>query len=172
VTPDVRHIALRHADRADVAEHMAAFYDQVDADIAAHRPVCRNRGVCCHFGRFGHRLFVTTLELTWFVQGLRERWRHPDQPDACPYHVDGVCTARTHRPLGCRVFFCESAAEAWQQNVYERHLGALRDMSMRLGIDYRYVEWVSGLAAMDLPDRSTTAAPDPEIDSVRLPVIS
>lgn len=129
----------------DLAEMMGRFYADVDAEVAAHSPVCINRGACCKFKAFGHRLYVTDLELRYFVTGMAERWASPSGDGGCPFQRDGVCTARAHRPLGCRVYFCDPASRDWQGPLYERFLTRLKAMGDRLGIRYRYREWLSAL---------------------------
>lgn len=127
-------------------KRMTDFYMRVDAAVASHSPICRNRGLCCRFASFGHRLYVTEPERAYFAGGLAAQWRPvvPDQAD-CPYHVGGVCTARTHRPLGCRVFFCDDAAQEWQGPVYERFMAELKQIGQEFGLPYAYREWLSAL---------------------------
>lgn len=134
---------------ADLAVRMKQFYAEVDAAVARHRPTCWNRGACCKFDSFGHHLFVTSAELAYFLIGRRDDWRSPTDERACPYQVDGLCTAREHRPLGCRIFFCDPAAQAWQPEEYERHLATLKDMGREFGLEYRYQDWLSALASVD-----------------------
>ncbi len=154
----------RHDDRAARCTAVAQLYVELDRRIADHHPVCRNRGVCCKFGAYGHRLMVTPLELDYF------RSRHPDVPvptgsppagaaaatvlpvlhesaaATCPYQIDGMCSTRHGRPLGCRVFFCESVNEGWQEPLTEWALARLRRLHDLHGITYRYQEWLSALA--------------------------
>lgn len=130
------------------AADMAAFYAELDAAVAAHRPTCWNKGACCKFGEYGHKLFVTNVELAYFVRGERGRWRRPTGEAACPYQSGGMCNAREHRPMGCRVFFCDPAAQHWQNDEYERQLAKLKAIGERHGVDYRYTEWLSGLAEL------------------------
>ncbi len=158
-----------------------AFFGQIDRRIADHQPVCRNRGACCKFGAFGHKLYVTTLELAYFrarhADRLQEqdlRSAHEDQRAAggmesrpvgslrglaisenaaaanqsCPYQQNGLCTTREGRPLGCRVFFCESADEGWQSELTEWALGRLREMHERFEVPYVYSEWLTALAGL------------------------
>lgn len=145
VADDGVETVLRFADDDALAERMAAFYAEVDARVAALTPSCRNRGDCCRFDTFGHRLYVTTVELAYFVRGLRAAWRPPDDSHRCPFQVEGRCVARSHRPMGCRVFFCDPASQAWQHAEYERRLAELKTISEAFGVDYRYVEWLSAL---------------------------
>ncbi len=160
-----------------------AFFGQLDQRIADHQPVCRNRGVCCKFDAFGHKLYVTTLELAYFrahhadrLQGQDARSERDDQGAAgfslrdhagrepvrgsatnedaatanqvCPFQQDGMCTTRAGRPLGCRVFFCESADEGWQSELTEWALARLREMHERFDVPYIYSEWLTALARM------------------------
>ncbi len=146
---------LPHVDHDSLAARMSAFYTEVDAAVAARNPTCRNRGLCCQFDRFGHRLYVTPVELAYFVRSTREQWREATDADRCPYHISGRCTARPHRPLGCRIFFCEPAAQAWQGTEYERRLTELKDIGAAFSVPYRYTDWLSALRAIG-------AAPPPK----------
>lgn len=149
---------LPHVDHDPLAARMSTFYAEVDAAVSARNPACRNRGLCCQFDRFGHRLYVTTVELAYFVRGSREQWRAATDEDRCPYHIAGRCTARQQRPLGCRIFFCEPAAKAWQGPEYERRLTELKDIGAAFSVAYRYTDWLSAL-------RTLGAAPQPESGS-------
>lgn len=135
--------------REDFLASMAAFYARVDEAVAGYRPICHNRGDCCQFKRFGHRLYVTTVELAYFVEGTGHSWRSPRGNDGCPFQVEGLCRARRHRPMGCRVFFCDPEAESWQGPTYEAFLAELKVIGSELGIEYRYVEWLSALKSVD-----------------------
>lgn len=147
--------AAKPADRSGRAtsptpfeRHMASLYADVDRAIAARDPVCTNRGHCCRFGEYGHRLFVTDVELQYFLSGVDRTAPSPGE-DRCPYQLGGICTARDRRPLGCRVFFCDPNAQSWQPALYESGLRKLRDIGGRFGIGYRYREWLSALAFPD-----------------------
>ncbi len=130
----------------ELDRRMREFYERVDADVNAHRPVCINRGVCCKFATFGHKLYVTGVELQYFVDRQKVAGLQAvESENACPYQVDGFCTAREHRPLGCRIFFCDPNARHWQSDEYERGLAELKQIGNELGIEYRYREWLSAL---------------------------
>jgi Fe-S-cluster containining protein len=141
-------LVLPAARRSDLGDRMASFYAEADTAIAAHRPVCLNRGACCRFDTFGHRLYVTTIELAWFARGRSGAWKAPGEGGSCPYQEGGLCTAREHRPLGCRVFFCDPAAREWQGPEYEGFLSRLKTLGDELGVEYRYVEWLSALGEL------------------------
>jgi hypothetical protein len=129
---------------------MVDFYRRLDTAIAERQPVCVNRGGCCHFDAFGHRLFVTSAELAYFVASEEMvREAAPDGP--CPYQIGGRCTARGHRPAGCRVFFCDPRSAVWQGPLTERALGELKVLHARHDLPYCYLEWRTALRALASP---------------------
>lgn len=154
---------LQAGRRPDFVDRMKGFYASVDESVAGHRPTCWNHGVCCKFESFGHKLFVTSAELAYFYHGRRDDWRSPTEDRACPYQIDGLCTAREHRPLGCRIFFCDPAAQAWQPDEYESHLKTLKGICLEFGLEYRYQEWLSALQSLEAEFRANGHL-DPRID--------
>ena len=140
---------------------MTELYERVDAVVASHSPVCNNRGLCCKFAAFGHRLYVTEPEIRYFISGLANDWRpaDPDRTD-CPYQIGGVCTARQHRPLGCRIFFCEERSQAWQGPVYEQFLVELKAIGLALELPYSYREWLSALREGPPPETIDAGPPE------------
>ncbi len=153
------------AARPAVDAELRALYTEVDAAIAQRGPTCWTSGKCCKFDSFGHRLYVTALEVAWFlgqidspadahaapptpVAGGGIRLPQMAQtPGACPYQLDGRCSTHTVRPLGCRIFFCQAGTEDWQQDLYELFLTRLRAMHERHAVEYRYMDWIAGLEA-------------------------
>src|SRR4051812_10991946 len=61
------------AGRAEVRETIARVYTELERAIAQRRPRCEASGRCCRFEEFGHRLYVTTMELAAFVYELETR---------------------------------------------------------------------------------------------------
>ena len=125
----------------------ADLYEQLDAEIAARNPTCVNRGSCCRFGEFGHRLFVTPVELAYFLAKTGGKGPASDRGgrDNCPYQRDGQCTVREGRPAGCRIFFCDPKAQAWQGPLTERNLRRLKGLHERLDLPYAYLDWMQAL---------------------------
>lgn len=130
-----------------LVDRVQALYADVQAAIAARRPRCDVSGRCCQFEKFGHLLFVSTIELAAFAQ-TRPANANPDG-DGCRYQVGGLCTAHPVRPFGCRIFFCDPTAEEWQQEQYEHFHTRLKQLHDELAVPYLYVEWRQGLAAID-----------------------
>lgn len=167
MTAEFSDIIRQAADDEALAARMAEFYRRVDEAVAAHQPVCLNRGACCRFDQFGHRLYVTTPELGYFLRGQQVAWRSTHAAEgACPWQAGGMCTAREHRPLGCRIYFCDAGAQAWQGPEYERFLGELKLIGRESGLPYAYREWLSALDEL-----APGTAPQTCIDRYRLPVI-
>lgn len=134
-----------------------ALLAEVDAEVARRGPVCEASGRCCRFEAYGHRLYVTTAEAVVFgvahVAGREEAEKKQaarvslplyfagEKVEGCPYQVEGLCTARQARPLGCRVYFCDPTAKAWQEEVYERFHAQLKALHEKHGVRYGYWEW-------------------------------
>jgi Fe-S-cluster containining protein len=142
----------RAAGEAGVDVQLRAVYEELAAEIARRNPTCWISGKCCKFDEYGHRLYVTGLEIAWMLRQLdaeaMARLREADLPGSpgCPFQVKKMCSVQGIKPLGCRIFFCDPSAESWMNEVYEQFLVKLRQMHAALGLDYRYVEWRQGLA--------------------------
>jgi Fe-S-cluster containining protein len=142
-------------DPAVVAE-LEAIYQYVADATEARRPVCRASGRCCKFEEWGHRLYVTGLEAAYTVSRLSgaapalyaESLAAAQARGGCPFQVERLCEAHAIRPLGCRIYFCDSAAQAWQEDLYERMQQQLRALHERAHIEYRYGEWRQMLAIL------------------------
>lgn len=168
VLPPARHAQLLAA--------VGALFDALDADIAARRPLCRASGRCCHFETYGHRLYVTHVELIYFAASLPSSpssgaplssspapsavalpqfFQHP-RPEGCPYQIDGLCVARQARPMGCRIYFCDETAQDWQQTLYERYHARLRTLHESFAVPYGYLEWRAALRRLIPPDAGTS----------------
>jgi Fe-S-cluster containining protein len=74
-------------------------------------------------------------------RGLSEDLEGALRRGGCPFQVRNLCGVHGIKPLGCRVYFCDKSAEAWQQELTERLLGELRALHDRHGVEYRYGEW-------------------------------
>ena len=139
------------ADDAGFIAAVDALYAALDTRIAARQPRCTNRGLCCRFTTFGHKLFVTPVELAYFIAKTTRRPSAEADPGSCPYQADGRCPAREARPTGCRVFFCEEASQAWQSPETEATLDEIKALHARFDLPYAYVEWLEALRIVANP---------------------
>ena len=140
-------------DEIDLA--IRSLYADLDQAVADRRPVCNASGRCCKFDEYEHRLYVTGLEIAWFLCGLEGadshvsggiRLQQAASSPNCPYQINGLCSTHAIRPLGCRAFFCEEGTEAWQQDTTERFLDRFKALHAEHGLPYEYMEWRAGLA--------------------------
>ncbi len=170
---ELREAVEAAARRPEVWASVEAIYDAVQKEIDVRRPVCVTSGRCCNFETYGHRLYVTTLELATFVNqwsvtsgqwpvkadGPRGKTPLPilatdHRPLAtspgCPFQVDKLCSVHTIRPFGCRMFFCDATAADWQNQTYERFQVELKTLHESLSVPYFYTEWRQALRALGL----------------------
>ena len=137
---------MRAVAEPEVAAAIEAVYVMVADQVAARGPACWASGRCCNFAAAGHRLYVTGLEAAYATSRLG-RTVSLGQVEAarargdCPFLEGTLCGAHGVKPLGCRVYFCDRTAEAWQRELTERGLAMLREVHERFGIEYRYGEW-------------------------------
>jgi hypothetical protein len=150
-------------DRAflDAVENL---YQELDRRIADRRPVCVNQGICCRFDAFGHHLFVTPVEVSYFVATVGPP--PAGSKGKCSYQVGGLCTARAARPAGCRIFFCEAASQSWQPDETENTLRRIKQIHACFDLPYAYVEWLDALGQLS---GSWPARPAPPFDRSGLP---
>src|SRR5215203_740973 len=146
------------ADRADVWAAVEQVYANLAVEVDRRRPVCVVSGRCCRFEEFGHRLYVTTLELAAFLHGYErgqsarpraltqaiESW----DGAGCPFQVAKLCGVHAIRPFGCRMFFCDATSTDWQNEAYETFHARLKRAHEELGVPYFYVEWRRAIGAV------------------------
>jgi hypothetical protein len=131
---------------SDAAQHLAAFraelaavYDDLAHDVARAAPVCELSGRCCRFAEYGHTLFVSAAEFAFLLSGAPEPNRPVDDGATCPWQDDqGRCCARAARPLGCRVYYCDPAYQTLAQELSEKYIARLRELTDRHGLAWDY----------------------------------
>jgi len=159
VCPGIR-VEPSAAQRAEAFRRLAALYAELEELLAAVRPVCIARGVCCRFEEAGHELFATALEAD-YAAAQHPSAPPPEAPGRCPYHVQGRCTARAGRPLGCRTYFCDKPFEEALQATHERLLGELRRIEAETGYPRVYARFPALLAARGVGAASGKNPPAP-----------
>ncbi len=75
---DLLKLVEAAASRRRVLWVVRGVYQRLQKRIDQRRPICQLSGRCCHFQDYGHRLYVTTLELA----ALTAQWRQT--PTASP----------------------------------------------------------------------------------------
>ena len=147
------------AGRADVREAVDRVYADLQTQIDLRRPVCVVSGRCCRFEEFGHRLYITTLELARFVMDLKTPARTDWDGTGCAFQAGKLCGVHAIRPFGCRIFFCDASSTVWQHELYERLHSQLRTLHDELGVPYHYVEWRYALSLCGVAKATGSIAP-------------
>ena len=142
------------AKRPEVVHAVAQLYDDLQRQIAARRPICVASGRCCRFEEYGHRLFVTTMELAAFVSELQPSPTRQWDGTGCPFQLNKLCTVHTIRPFGCRMFFCDATSTLWQNEQYEHFHARLKRLHEEMDVPYLYVEWRDALRQLGLAAES------------------
>ncbi len=61
------------AKKSNIAEEIAQLLSRVNQDVSQKKPVCNASGQCCDFKAYGHRLYVTGLEMAWVINRLGDK---------------------------------------------------------------------------------------------------
>lgn len=130
---------------------VARVYADLQTAIDLRKPKCEASGRCCGFDEYGHRLYVTTMELAAFVHAMVDsKARGLGSQGGCIYQIDGLCSVHTIRPFGCRIFFCDSTSDDWQHAQYEHFHARLKRLHDELSVPYAYMEWRQALRELGL----------------------
>ena len=135
---------------AELRTAVDAVYADVDAAVAAARPVCQASGKCCRFAEYGHTLFLSRFEADILLESA-PGYDQPVSRDGCPFQVGGLCTARVERPLGCRVYFCDPTYAGVGEAITEAALGKLKRLADDHGSGWEYAPLHHFLNAAERP---------------------
>jgi Fe-S-cluster containining protein len=168
-----RAVAMCAADAGFLAG-LQRLLRQADRAAREHRFKCRQCGECCRFAQFGHRLYVTAGELALMLKlapdlapepigkirsrragaqslGDRSAIRNGSRAkpaSLCPHQDQARCLARAGRALGCRLFFCDPAANEWFCDAYEGFHQRIKLLHAAHGLPYVYAELTAALAEL------------------------
>lgn len=121
----------------EMRQGLLALYDDVATEIASAAPVCDLSGRCCRFREYGHTLFISRAEAELLLeQGLPENSTVSDE--GCPFQIQGLCTAREKRPLGCRVYYCDPKYAGVGERISEESISDLKRLHERTGTSWEY----------------------------------
>jgi hypothetical protein len=154
--------------RKEIVRRVSDIYKWLDEELSAQSVAagaCGICGKCCDFDAFGHRLFVTTPEMIYFVEkvgsgNIKQMACHGvgdikansdiDVPGRsrtggrCPYQVNNKCTIHPYRFAGCRIFCCKGDA-GFQSELSEAVVKKFKALCDEFQIPYRYVELPAAL---------------------------
>lgn len=145
-----------------IIQEVRDIYQWLDTQLAGLDRSCRACGQCCDFETFGHRLYVTTPELIYFVASLTKRGQTPftlngpikrgQEPfilampgGVCPYRIEGKCSVYPYRFSGCRIFTCGGSDTEQENALCEQAIRKFKDLCHRHKLPYHYVYLKAGL---------------------------
>jgi hypothetical protein len=111
-----------------VRQKVLEVYAKADAAVAAAGPRCDASGKCCRFTEYGHTLFISQFEAEILLE-TAPPYSSPVTRDNCPFQIDGLCTARESRPLGCRIYFCDPTYEPRMVEIIEESIAQLKSIA-------------------------------------------
>ena len=143
----------------DVRRAVLAVYEAADAAVAAAAPRCDASGRCCRFTEYGHTLFISAFEAELLLDGAPLTAEGPFTRDGCPYQVNGLCTAREARPLGCRIYFCDPTFQERMAEITEAAIASLKRIADAHDTGWHYAPLHHFLNARPAPAPADTMTP-------------
>jgi Fe-S-cluster containining protein len=123
-------------------------YDRLAEEIKALNPSCRACGTCCNFDQYGHRLYITTPEMLYFLHHLPLDFRIMTD-GICPYQENARCGVYAFRFAACRIFFC-TADTRRQHQLSEEAVARFKEICRRYDFPYRYLDLKYALSRPEL----------------------
>lgn len=138
----------QNLEQADCWHHLEELYVELDEHLAGSGGICEKSGRCCRFTEFDHRLYVSSLELGYFIHQMAIQQSDEALPElrisdgrSCPYQQRHLCTVQPARPAGCRIFFCQGISSDGMSRATESVLTELRVLHEQLDCPYVYQDW-------------------------------
>ena len=133
-------------------DELRALYRSLDEEVASLKPTCRRCGLCCDFQRSGLVLYMGPIEAALFFHHTRSLVS-PENV-VCHFFVNGLCTNRLGRSIGCRTWFCDPALRQPLQDLHEKYLAFTHDLGRRFFIPWGYrplAGWTERLRSLTSP---------------------
>ena len=134
----------RRTGRADAEDALDLLLEELAYEVRDLGAVCWLSGACCDFPAAGHRLYLSRIEAERLARAVDLAAWDPAS-GLCPAWKDGRCTARAHRPLTCRTYFCDPTRQEAVHELTERYLTRLKWLHERHGLPWDYRELVAHL---------------------------
>jgi hypothetical protein len=153
----------------DALADLDLLLQELDYEVADLGARCWLSGDCCDFDAAGHRLFVSEIEARRFAKGVDLAGWDPASR-TCPAWKDRRCTAREHRPLACRTYFCDPAFTERVHTLTERYVTRLKWLHEKHGLAWDYRDFLDHVARIRaaLPGVAPGAAAGADAAPVRV----
>jgi len=134
------------ASDSRVAREIETTFAMIAGEIAARAPSCWASGRCCHFSRAGHRLYATGLEAAYTFTRRATRLTGDELQCAtsvggCPFQQANLCSVHGIKPIGCRVYFCDTTLDDWVEDLANRMHRRIAEVHSQYDVPYHYAEW-------------------------------
>ena len=133
-TPEAT-IWLEAIRRPSLLNALESVYALIADQIEARGPACWASGRCCNFREAAY--CVSRLESPLTSQAIEEA----AAKGGCAFQLSNICGVHAIKPSGCRVYFCDRSAQAWQNELTERAIEQIKRIHDDEGVEYRYAEW-------------------------------
>jgi Fe-S-cluster containining protein len=130
-----------------IAEKVAEIYQWLDSEIEKSKALlgdCSACGQCCDFENFDHLLFVTSPELVFLKQKIKDEKIKTMKAGRCPYNKGGKCTIYPFRFAGCRIFFCKGNRD-FQNEISELTNHKFKKLCEQHNLPYSYCDLKTAL---------------------------
>ena len=124
-------------------------YKKLEAELVSINPGCNSCGTCCHFDKFDHILYASTIETNYILENVEVPSFDPDN-NVCPFLANNQCTIREYRALGCRVFFCNPDYKETLQDIYEKYYTMIKDVAVKNQTEWQYAPMMKLLKHNDV----------------------
>jgi len=145
----------RRAGLDDALADLDLLFAELDYEVQDLGARCWLSGDCCDFDAAGHRLYTSEIEARRFAKGVDLAGWDPASR-LCPAWKDRRCTAREHRPLACRTYFCDPNFAERTRELTERYVTRLKWLHEKHRLAWDYRDFRDHLATI----RGTSRPPD------------
>ncbi len=132
---------------ADALADLDLLLEELDYEVKDLGARCWLSGDCCDFDAAGHRLFTSEIEARRFAKGVDLTGWDPASR-MCPAWKDRRCTAREHRPLACRTYFCDPAFTERVNDLTECYITRLKWLHEKHRLNWDYRDFLAHLARL------------------------
>jgi Fe-S-cluster containining protein len=134
--------SLPHDQKEHLYNELTRIYQHLDSELSKIPQPCTGCGECCHFEKAEHRLYGSSLELAMLLDRAGDRSKTEDR---CPYQIEGKCTVRQERLIGCRTYYRLHTKEdqVKAETLYEKALDRLKALMKVEGLTWEYRDLMS-----------------------------
>lgn len=134
--------SLKASKKEWLYQQLNSIYKKLDQNLSSIPQPCTGCGECCNFSKAEHRLYGSSLELAMLLDKAEKKSKDLDQ---CPYQIEGKCSIRDLRLIGCRTYYrLHNKVHQEQAEIfYEEALKAVKELLSEEGLAWEYKDLMS-----------------------------